>query len=170
MSQSNKNIVTQKSGASVAQSIEPMSLSEIAAQEHQLSLFDDAPIPSPDINNLNTKPCSVKSKSLMPVSRPLRICIAGYRSAPFGGGQGIYIKYLSKALVEAGHQVDVISGQPYPEVDSRVNLIKLPGLDLFNNGLRSLRAHHLTSLTNIIEWTGKLTGGFSEPYCFSRRL
>jgi len=170
MSQSNKNIVTQKSGASVAQSIEPMSLTEIAAQEHQLSLFDDAPIPSLDINNLNARPRSVKSKSLTPVSRPLRICIAGYRSAPFGGGQGIYIKYLSKALVEAGHQVDVISGQPYPEVDSRVNLIKLPGLDLFNNGLRSLRAHHLTSLTNIIEWTGKLTGGFSEPYCFSRRL
>ncbi|MBT5293081.1 MAG: glycosyltransferase, partial [Cellvibrionales bacterium] len=80
---------------------------------------------------------------MAPVSRPLRICIAGYRSAPFGGGQGIYIKYLSKALVDAGHQVDVISGQPYPEVDPRVNLIKLPGLDLFSNGLRSLRAHHL---------------------------
>ena len=171
MSQSNKNTVTQKLIAkSTAKLIEPISLAEIASQEHQLSLFDDAPISSLEINNLNTKPRSAKSKSLSPVSRPLRICIAGYRSAPFAGGQGIYIKYLSKALVDAGHHVDVISGQPYPEVDPRVNLIKLPGLDLFNNGLRSLRAHHLTSLTNIIEWTGKLTGGFSEPYCFSRRL
>ena len=104
------------------------------------------------------------------VSRPLRICITGYRSAPFGGGQGIYIKYLSKALVDAGHQVDVISGQPYPEVDPRVRLIKMPGLDLFTNGLASLRPRHLTSLTNIIEWTSKLTGGFAEPYCFSRRV
>lgn len=104
------------------------------------------------------------------VSRPLRICISGYRSAPFGGGQGIYIKYLSKALVDAGHKVDVISGQPYPDVDPRVRLIKMPGLDLFANGLTSLRPRHLGSLTNIIEWTSKLTGGFAEPYCFSRRL
>ena len=34
--------------------------------------------------------------------RRLHICLLGYRSAPFGGGQGIYLKYLSKALVEAG--------------------------------------------------------------------
>ncbi len=104
------------------------------------------------------------------LERPLRICITGYRSAPFGGGQGIYIKYLSKALVEAGHQVDVISGQPYPHLDPRVRLIKMPGLDLFTNGLASLRPRHLRSLTNIIEWLSKLTGGFAEPYCFSRRL
>ena len=103
-------------------------------------------------------------------ARPLRICISGYRSAPFGGGQGVYIKYLSKALVEAGHSVDVVSGQPYPMLDERVNLIKLPGLDLFANGLLSLRPRHLTSMTNIIEWLSKLTGGFAEPYCFSRRL
>ena len=103
------------------------------------------------------------------VKHPLKICILGYRSAPFGGGQGIYIKYLSKALVEAGHQVDVISGQPYPHVDPRVNLIKLPGLNLFETGLGSLRPHHLRSWTNVIEWTSKLTGGFAEPLCFSRR-
>lgn len=103
-------------------------------------------------------------------ARPLKICILGYRSAPFGGGQGIYIKYLSKALVEAGHAVDVISGQPYPHVDERVNLIKLPGMNLYETGLGSLRPHHLRSMTNIIEWAGKLTGGFSEPYCFGRRV
>ena len=28
--------------------------------------------------------------------------------APFAGGQGVYLRYLSKALVEAGHRVDVI--------------------------------------------------------------
>ena len=100
----------------------------------------------------------------------LKICILGYRSMPYGGGQGIYIKYLSKALVEAGHQVDVISGQPYPHVDERVNLIKMPGMNLFETGLGSLRPHHLKSMTNIIEWAGKLTGGFAEPHCFSRRV
>ena len=176
MNQSHKNKIIQNREAI---SIKPMSLTEIAAQERQLSLFEDMPVSSDAafnlskdavVNSENSRKHKGTDQSLVPVSRPLRICIAGYRSAPFAGGQGIYIKYLSKALVEAGHQVDVISGQPYPEVDSRVNLIKLPGLDLFNNGLRSLRASHLTSLTNIIEWTSKLTGGFAEPYCFSRRL
>ena len=102
--------------------------------------------------------------------QPLKICLLGYRSAPYGGGQGIYIKYLSKALVDAGHQVDVISGQPYPHVDPRVKLIKMPGMNLYEAGLRSLRPHHLKSLTNVIEWTGKLTGAFSEPHCFGRRV
>ena len=101
---------------------------------------------------------------------PKKICLLGYRSHPYGGGQGIYIKYLSKALVEAGHEVDVISGEPYPHLDERVKLIKMPGLNLFENGLGSIRPHHLSSMTNIIEWTSKLTGGFAEPLCFGRRV
>jgi len=99
----------------------------------------------------------------------LRIALLGYRSQPFSGGQGVYLKYLSKALVEAGHAVDVISGPPYPHLDPRVKLIELPSLDLFANGLGSLRVHHLKSMTNIIEWISKLTGGFAEPYTFGRR-
>jgi len=101
--------------------------------------------------------------------RPLRIALLGYRSKPHAGGQGVYIKYLSKALVDMGHTVDVISGPPYPELDPRVRLIQLPSLDLFENGLGSLRPRHLRSLSNIIEWLSKLTGGFAEPYTFGRR-
>jgi glycosyltransferase involved in cell wall biosynthesis len=93
----------------------------------------------------------------------------GYRSQPFGGGQGVYMRFLSKALVDAGHSVDVISGPPYPHLDPRVRLIQLPSLDLFEHGLGSLRPHHLKSYTNIVEWLGKLTGGFAEPYAFGRR-
>lgn len=102
-------------------------------------------------------------------ARSLRIALLGYRSQPYGGGQGVYLKYLSKALVEAGHRVDVISGPPYPHLDSRVRLICLPSLDLFANGLGSLRPRHLRSASNIIEWCSKLTGGFAEPYTFGRR-
>lgn len=102
--------------------------------------------------------------------RPLRICLLGYRSHPYGGGQGIYIKYLSKALAEAGHEVDVISGEPYPHLDPRVRLIKMPGMNLYEHGLASLRPRHLTSLSNVIEWTSKLTGGFAEPQTFGRRV
>ena len=81
----------------------------------------------------------------------------------------MYLRYLSKALVDAGHSVDVISGPPYPHLDPRVRLIELPSLDLFENGLLSLRPRHLASMTNIIEWCSKLTGGFAEPYTFGRR-
>ncbi|HUH36924.1 MAG TPA: glycosyltransferase family 4 protein [Spongiibacteraceae bacterium] len=103
-------------------------------------------------------------------ARRLHICLLGYRSHPYGGGQGIYLRYLSKALVEAGHAVDVISGEPYPHLDDGVRLIKMPGLNLYEHGLGSLRPRHLRSLTNIMEWTSKLTGGFGEPYCFGRRV
>lgn len=105
-------------------------------------------------------------------ARPLNICLLGYRSHPHCGGQGIYLHYLSKALVEAGHSVDVISGQPYPEVDPRVRLIKMPGLNLFEeeNPTRALRLRHLLSWTDFFEWWSKLTGGFAEPYTFGRRV
>jgi glycosyltransferase involved in cell wall biosynthesis len=103
---------------------------------------------------------------------PLRICLLGYRSNPFSGGQGVYIRYLSKALVRAGHSVDVISGEPYPELDPRVRLIKLPGLNLFAspNHVTALRPRHLVSYTDFFEWFSMLTGGFPEPYTFGRRL
>ena len=102
----------------------------------------------------------------------LKICLLGYRSNPYSGGQGIYIKFLSKALVDAGHSVDVISGEPYPELDDSVRLIKLPGLNLFeaDNHVTALRPRHLLSYTDFFEWFSMLTGGFPEPYTFGRRL
>ena len=102
----------------------------------------------------------------------LKICLLGYRSNPYSGGQGIYIKFLSKALVDAGHSVDVISGEPYPELDDSVRLIKLPGLNLFeaDNHVAALRPRHLLSYTDFFEWFSMLTGGFPEPYTFGRRL
>ncbi len=103
----------------------------------------------------------------------LRIALLGYRSNPYSGGQGIYLRYLSQALVDAGHQVDVISGEPYPELsDERINLIKLPGLNLFaeENHITALRPRHLTSFADTFEWYSMATGGFPEPYTFGRRV
>lgn len=102
----------------------------------------------------------------------LKICLLGYRSNPYSGGQGIYISYLSKALVDAGHDVDVISGQPYPNLDPGVRLIKLPGLNLFEceNHVTALRPKHFRSSTDLFEWFSMLTGGFPEPYTFGKRL
>ena len=105
-------------------------------------------------------------------SRKLRIALLGYRSHPHVGGQGIYLQYLSKALVELGHSVDVISGPPYPELDPRVRLIQLPSLDLYAhpNPTRALKLKHCLSLADFYEWWSKLSGAFGEPYSFGRRL
>jgi glycosyltransferase involved in cell wall biosynthesis len=102
----------------------------------------------------------------------LRIALLGYRSHPHVGGQGIYLHYLSKALVDLGHQVDVISGPPYPELDPRVHLIQLPSLDLYAHPhpTRALRPRHFFSRADFYEWWSKLSGAFGEPYCFGRRL
>ena len=61
----------------------------------------------------------------------LRIAILSYRSAPYGGGQGVYVHDISKALAKRGHKVDIISGPHYPKVPEGIKLIQLPGLDLF---------------------------------------
>ena len=58
--------------------------------------------------------------------KPLRILMPSYRSHPFTGGQGIYMRLVTKAMVELGHTVEVISGQPYPILDEGVKLTKLP--------------------------------------------
>ncbi len=107
-----------------------------------------------------------------PSERPLRIALLGYRSNPFSGGQGVYLKYLSKALVDCGHSVDVISGEPYPHLDARVQLVPLPGLNLYaaESHVTALRPRHFRSLTDLTEYFSMLTGGFPEPYTFGRRL
>lgn len=103
---------------------------------------------------------------------PLRVALLGYRSNPFSGGQGVYVKYLSKALAAQGHRVDVISGEPYPDLDPSVRLIKLPGLNLFavEDHVTALRPRHLLSPTDFFEWLSMLSGGFPEPYTFGRRV
>ena len=101
---------------------------------------------------------------------PLTIALLGYRSAPHSGGQGIYLKYLSRSLAQRGHKVTVISGPPYPQLDPEVTLVRLPGLDLYEHGLRSIRPIQLLSRLERIEWFSKLTGGFAEPYTFGERV
>ena len=93
---------------------------------------------------------------------PLNIALLGYRSAPHSGGQGIYLKYLSRSLARRGHKVTVISGPPYPQLDPEVTLVRLPSLDLYEHGLRSIRPIQLLSRLERIEWFSKLTGGFAE--------
>lgn len=102
---------------------------------------------------------------------PLRICLLTYRGNPTCGGQGVYINYLSRALLELGHKVDVVSGPPYPELADGIVLHKLPSLDLYNiNHLFKVEnLSDLKSPINQLEYLGMSSGGFPEPLTFGLR-
>src|SRR3954454_20500851 len=102
---------------------------------------------------------------------PLRIAYLSYRGKPHVGGQGVYTRHLTKALVELGHTVEVFGGQPYPEVDDRVTLTKLPSLDIFNDHYPG-RFPAYWELKHWEDWleVGQFSlGTFSEPLSFSMR-
>ena len=104
----------------------------------------------------------------------LNIAILSYRSAEFGGGQGVYVKDISKALQSAGHNVEVISGPPYPNLDNGIKLIKLPGLNLFEtfsfkDRLKKIHKKRSKSLSDYYEFISVLLGGFPEPKTFGYR-
>lgn len=103
---------------------------------------------------------------------PLKICLLTYRGNPTCGGQGVYIKHLSKALADEGHKVDVISGPPYPQLDDNVGLIKLPSLDLYHPDhlFRPERIRDLASPLNMYEFLNVCTGSFPEPMTFGERV
>ena len=103
---------------------------------------------------------------------PLRILLPSYRSDPHTGGQGIYMRLISKALVDLGHHVDVISGPPYPELDPRLGLIKLPSLDMYarENPITCLNSEIIGNKTDLFEWWSHNWGGFPEPYTFGVRM
>ena len=102
----------------------------------------------------------------------MRIGLLSYRSNPFSGGQGIYIKHLSKALSKLGHDVWVLSGPPYPELDKSIGLIKIPSLNLFeiDNRLQAFKLRYLLSPLDLYEWLSVMTGGFPEPYTYGKRV
>lgn len=101
----------------------------------------------------------------------MRICLLTYRGNPTCGGQGVYIKYLSEALKGLGHEVDVLSGPPYPELRKGITLHELPGLDLYNPDhlfkIKNIR--DLASPLNQFEFVSMCAGGFPEPFTFGVR-
>lgn len=110
-------------------------------------------------------------KSKCPDGDSLRVCLLSYRGNPTSGGQGVYIRHLSKALVELGHQVEILSGPPYPQLDDHIPLIKLPGLDLYNpeHLFKVKDKKKLLNLLNLYEFASMCTGGFPEPATFGTR-
>ena len=102
---------------------------------------------------------------------PLRVALLSYRGKPHVGGQGVYVSRLSAALTDLGHRVAVLGGPPYPELDERVPLVPLGGLDIWAppHPMRKPRAWELKDWIDIAEHVSFVTGNFSEPMAFSLR-
>ncbi len=101
----------------------------------------------------------------------LKIGIISYRSNPHCGGQGVYVKNLSHALSDLGHDVEVIAGPPDPMLNNNAKLTMLKTLDLYNpdNLFRTPEINELKDPVNLLEWLGVSTMGFPEPFTFGMR-
>jgi glycosyltransferase involved in cell wall biosynthesis len=105
------------------------------------------------------------------VNRPLRIALLSYRSKPHSGGQGVYVRHLSRELAARGHRVEVFSGPPYPELDDGPLLHPLPSLDLYRDDdpFRTPALSELRDWTDALEVALMWGGAFPEPLTFSLR-
>ncbi|MFV8128179.1 glycosyltransferase family 4 protein [Streptomyces syringium] len=110
------------------------------------------------------------------VGRPLRIAMLTYKGNPFCGGQGVYVRHLSRELARLGHTVEVIGSQPYPVLDEgtgpgAVSLTELPSLDLYRqpDPFRTPKRDEYRDWIDALEVGTMWTGGFPEPLTFSLR-
>lgn len=113
----------------------------------------------------------VGSGNVLDPDAPLKIAYLTYRGKPHVGGQGVYTRHLTKALADLGHTVEVFGGQPYPVLDDRIELHKLPSLDTFNDYFpgRLPGYWEVNDRYDVLEMAQFLTGTFPEPLAFSAR-
>jgi glycosyltransferase involved in cell wall biosynthesis len=104
-------------------------------------------------------------------ARPLRVALLSYRSKPHCGGQGIYLRHLSRELAALGHHVEVFSGQPYPDLEPGPLLRTIPSLDLYRDDdpFRTPALGEYRDWIDAVEVAMMRTGAFPEPLTFSLR-
>jgi glycosyltransferase involved in cell wall biosynthesis len=102
----------------------------------------------------------------------LRVALLVYRGNPHSGGQGVYTRYLSRELVNLGHEVTVFAGQPWPVLDDGVGFVPVPSLDLYRqpDPFRVPMPWEFRSGVDVAEFALMCTAGFPEPRTFSWRV
>ena len=104
----------------------------------------------------------------------LKIAFLSYRSDPFSGGQGIYLKNLCEALVKRNHDITIFSGSPLPDVPQNIRLIKVetPGYFetfSFRERLKIFKEQNKSRM-DYFDFFETCTGTFTEPIFFGERL
>lgn len=119
-------------------------------------------------------PSSSPSSSLSasPPASPLRVALLAYRGNPLSGGQGVYVRHLTRELTRLGHRVTVFSGPPFPNLDEGVDLVEVPSLDLYRDPdpFRVPRPSEFRSWSDVQEFALMLTAAFPEPRTYAQRI
>jgi glycosyltransferase involved in cell wall biosynthesis len=91
------------------------------------------------------------------------------------GGQGIYSAYLAREWRRAGHEVHVIAGRPYPDLDAGIPLHRIPNANVFARRVATLVREEgaralLTQPLTFWELAVSRFGTFPEMQTFGARL
>jgi MMP alpha-(1->4)-mannosyltransferase len=102
---------------------------------------------------------------------PLRIAWLVYRGNPHCGGQGVYTRYVAREVAALGHHIEVLSGQPWPQLDDPAQLVEVPGLDLYRqpDPFRVPHVREFKDSVDVREFGIMCAAGFPEPWAFSER-
>ncbi len=102
---------------------------------------------------------------------PLRVAWLVYRGNPHCGGQGVYTRYVAREVAALGHHLEVLSGQPWPQLDDPAQLVEVPGLDLYRqpDPFRVPHIREFRDSVDVREFALMCTAGFPEPWAFSER-
>jgi glycosyltransferase involved in cell wall biosynthesis len=105
------------------------------------------------------------------VTRPLRVAWLVYRGNPHCGGQGVYTRHVAREVTALGHHIEVLSGQPWPQLDDPERLVEVPGLDLYRqpDPFRVPRPSEFRDSIDMREFAIMCAAGFPEPWAFSQR-
>ncbi|MDQ3620765.1 MAG: glycosyltransferase family 4 protein [Actinomycetota bacterium] len=109
---------------------------------------------------------------MRPENDSLRIALLTYRGHQHSGGQGVYVRYLSRALTELGHRIEVFAGQPFPVLDEGIAFTPLPSLDLYRpeDPFRRPARDEFRDWIDLLEYGLMCTAAFPEPLSFSLRV
>ncbi len=105
------------------------------------------------------------------MSEPLRIAWLVYRGNPHCGGQGVYTRHVAREVAALGHHIEVLSGQPWPQLDDPEQLVEVAGLDLYRqpDPFRIPRPSEFRDTVDMREFAIMCSAGFPEPWAFSQR-
>ncbi len=94
-----------------------------------------------------------------------------YRGNPHCGGQGVYTRYVAREISALGHHIEVLSGQPWPQLDEPSQLVEVPSLDLYRqpDPFRVPNIREFRDSIDMREFALMCTAGFPEPWAFSER-
>ena len=100
----------------------------------------------------------------------LKIAFLSYRSDPFSGGQGIYLRNLCEALIQRNHEITIFSGNPLPNVPEQIRLIEVETPGYFETFSFRERVQIFKKISksrmDYLDFFETCTGTFTEPIFF----